>query len=164
MPSLYTETGCGKTTLIQRLAFLSGHELVVQNLSLQTDSTDLLGGYRPLEIRHIARAVYTDFVQLFCSSFSKSQNSQFLDYVTAAYEKGQWKRLSQCFQRAAKMGRDKMKKQQKQDSASTMSSDIWFEFKRTSERFEKQRVACDTGLAFVFTEGALVEAIRTGKW
>jgi len=144
--------------LIQRLAFLSGHELVVQNLSLQTDSTDLLGGYRPLEIRHIARNVYTDFVQLFCSSFSKSQNAQFLDYVTAAYEKGQWKRLSQCFQRAAKMGLDKMKKQQKKDS------DVWFEFKRTSERFEKQRVACDTGLAFVFTEGALVEAIRAGKW
>ena len=33
-----------------------------------------------------------------------------------------------------------------------------------SERFEKQRVACDTGLAFAFTEGALVNAIKTGKW
>ena len=38
------------------------------------------------------------------------------------------------------------------------------EFKITSERFEKQRVACDTGLAFAFTEGALVDAIRNGKW
>lgn len=150
--------------MIQRLASLSGHELVVQNLSLQTDSTDLLGGYRPLEIRHIARNVYTDFVELFCSSFSKSQNAQFLDYVTTAYEKGQWKRLSQCFQRAAKMGLDKMKQKKDKSTATQASADIWFEFKRTSERFEKQRVACDTGLAFVFTEGALVEAIRTGKW
>ncbi len=108
-PLQHIETGCGKTTVIQRLASLSGHELVVQNLSLQTDSTDLLGGYRPLEIRHIARKVYTDFVELFVTSFSKSQNAQFLDYVTAAYEKGQWKRLSQCFQRAAKMGLDKVK-------------------------------------------------------
>lgn len=82
--------------------------MIVQNLSLQTDSTDLLGGYRPLEIRHIARTVCTHFVQLFVSTFSKSQNGQFLDYVTAAYEKGQWKRLSQCFQRAAKMGLDKV--------------------------------------------------------
>ena len=156
---VHSETGCGKTTLIQRLASLSGHELVVQNLSLQTDSTDLLGGYRPLEIRHIARNVYTDFVQLFVSSFSKSQNAQFLDYVAAAYEKGQWKRLAQCFQRAAKMGLDKMKQLKKSKQASEVSSDLWFEFKRTSERFEKQRVACDTGLAFVFTEGALVDAI-----
>jgi midasin len=38
------------------------------------------------------------------------------------------------------------------------------EFKSMSERFEKQRVACDTGLAFSFTEGALVDAIRNGKW
>ena len=84
--------------------------------------------------------------------------------MTAAYEKGQWKRLSQCFQRAAKMGRDKMKKQQKKDRAFAMTSDIWFEFKRKSERFKEQRVACNTGMAFAFTEGALVEAIRTGKW
>jgi midasin len=158
------ETGCGKTTIIQRLASLSRHELVVQNLSLQTDSTDLLGGYRPLEIRHIARNVYTDFVQLFVSNFSKSQNAQFLDYVTEAYEKSNWKRLSQCFLRAAKMGLDKIKQQKKSRKKSTVSSDLWFEFKRTSERFEKQRVACDTGLAFVFTEGALVDAIRSGKW
>jgi midasin len=40
----------------------------------------------------------------------------------------------------------------------------WSEFKLTSERFEKQRIACDTGLAFAFTEGALVDAIRNGKW
>ncbi len=40
----------------------------------------------------------------------------------------------------------------------------WMEFKAKGERFEKQRVACDTGLAFAFTEGALVDAIRQGKW
>ena len=94
---------------------MSKHELVVQNLSLQTDSTDLLGGYRPLEIRHIARTVYTEFVQLFVSSFSKSQNAQFLDYVTEAYEKGNWKRLSQCFIRASKMGLEKMKQLKKKN-------------------------------------------------
>ena len=144
---------------------MSKHELVVQNLSLQTDSTDLLGGYRPLEIRHIARTVYTEFVQLFVSSFSKSQNAQFLDYVTEAYEKGNWKRLSQCFIRASKMGLEKMKQLKKKNkNKSLVSSEKWFEFKRTSERFEKQRIACDTGLAFVFTEGALVDAIRSGKW
>ena len=41
---------------------------------------------------------------------------------------------------------------------------LWVEFQNTCERFEKQRQACDAGLAFVFTEGALVDAIRSGKW
>ena len=80
----------------------------MQNLSLQTDSTDLLGGYRPLEVRHIARKVYEQFVELFVSTFSRVQNADFLNYVASAFEKGQWKRLSQCFRRASKMGLTKV--------------------------------------------------------
>ena len=37
-------------------------------------------------------------------------------------------------------------------------------FLASTERFEKQRLASETGLAFAFTEGALVGAIREGKW
>ena len=32
------------------------------------------------------------------------------------------------------------------------------------DRFEQQRLACDTGVAFIFAEGALVDAVRSGKW
>ena len=41
---LVGETGGGKTTLVQELASRCGHTLLVQNLSLQTDAADLLGG------------------------------------------------------------------------------------------------------------------------
>ena len=57
-----------------------------------------------------------------------------------------------------------VEKYREKTSSSTVSPGFWLEFKSKCERFEKQRVACDTGLAFVFTEGALVDAIRTGKW
>lgn len=40
----------------------------------------------------------------------------------------------------------------------------WSEFRLVAERFERQRIASDSGMAFLFTEGALVDAIRTGKW
>jgi midasin len=102
--------GCGKTTLVQRLASLTGRQLLVLNLSLQTDSTDLLGGYKPLEIRHVARGVYDNFVDLFVSSFSRSQNAQFLRFVLNAFEKGDWKKLAQCFIKAAGMGEKKVRK------------------------------------------------------
>jgi hypothetical protein len=52
---LVGETGGGKTSLIQELAVACGHELLVQNLSLQTDATDLLGGFKPMDIRALAR-------------------------------------------------------------------------------------------------------------
>ena len=105
---LVGETGCGKTTLVQRLAASSQKELIVQNLSLQTDSTDLLGGYRPVELRHLARKLYISFLELFVGSFSREKNKTFLDYVNSAFEKGQWKRLSQCFIRGANMGKNKV--------------------------------------------------------
>jgi midasin (ATPase involved in ribosome maturation) len=40
--------------IIQLLASMSGTHLVAQNMSLQIDSTDLLGGYRLVEIRQSA--------------------------------------------------------------------------------------------------------------
>ena len=169
---LVGETGCGKTTLVQRLAVATGRELIVQNLSLQTDSTDLLGGYRPLEIRTLARRAYLHFVEIFVSSFSRSQNAEFLAYVSEAFEKGHWKRLSQCFRRASKMGQKKMRglEANKHESgieerlSSFFSTESWESFHAAAERFERQRVAGESGLAFAFTEGALVDAIRTGKW
>jgi midasin (ATPase involved in ribosome maturation) len=40
----------------------------------------------------------------------------------------------------------------------------WKAFTAAAEHFERQRIAGNSGLAFAFTEGGLVEAIRTGKW
>ena len=40
----------------------------------------------------------------------------------------------------------------------------WENFAKKTERFERQRLSCDAGIAFEFAEGALVDAIQTGKW
>ena len=147
------------------MAQYSGRQLIVQNLSLQTDSTDLLGGYRPLEMQHVARRVYQDFVDLFTGTFSRKQNAEFLGFAATALKRKQWKKLSQCFRRAAKLGLSKVEAKERETETRRRSAvESWKMFGDTAERFEKQRVACDSGLAFVFTEGALVDAIRKGKW
>lgn len=161
---LVGETGCGKTTILQHLARLCGRELIVQNLSLQTDSTDLLGGFRPLEIEHVARRVHQNFVDLFTVTFSRKQNASFLDFTTSAMKKKQWKKLSQCFRRAAAQGLEKLEERRKEGTQDPSCFESWNNFKSMANRFEQQRLACDSGLAFVFTEGALVDAIRCGSW
>jgi len=114
-------------------------------------------------MRHVARGVYDKFVDLFVSSFSRSQNAQFLKYVLTAFEKGDWKKLAQCFIKAASMGENKMKElTRKGDEATNLEA--WADFRSIAERFERQRIASESGLAFLFTEGALVDAIRTGRW
>ena len=60
-------------------------------------------------MRHVARGVYDKFVDIFVSSFSRSQNAQFLKYVLNAFEKSDWKKLSQCFMKAASMGENKVR-------------------------------------------------------
>ena len=47
---LVGETGTGKTTVVQQLAQQMGHTLVVHNLNQQSDSSELLGGFRPLTL------------------------------------------------------------------------------------------------------------------
>ncbi len=41
-------------SVVFSLHHTTGQQLVVQNMSLQTDSTDLLGGFKPVQLRFIA--------------------------------------------------------------------------------------------------------------
>ena len=64
------------------------------------------------------------------------------------------------------MGKVKQREENGETAAtrSVASLESWQRFCETAESFERQRLACDSGLVFTFTEGALVEAIREGKW
>ncbi|GBP23274.1 Midasin [Eumeta japonica] len=50
---LVGETGTGKTSSIQYLAKQTGNKLVVINMNQQSDSADLLGGYKPVDFKYI---------------------------------------------------------------------------------------------------------------
>ena len=75
---LVGETGSGKTTSVQQLATLLGKKLIVQNISLSTDSNELLGGYRPVSMRVLLLPIYEKFVSLFLDTFEGSQNKEYL--------------------------------------------------------------------------------------
>src|SRR5690606_10719545 len=61
---LVGETGTGKTTIVQHLADLMGFNLTAINLSQQTESGDLLGGYKPVDVRSLAVPLKETFDQL----------------------------------------------------------------------------------------------------
>ncbi|KOC69196.1 Midasin, partial [Habropoda laboriosa] len=48
---LVGETGTGKTSCVQYLAQITGHKLIVINMNQQSESTDLLGGYKPVDLK-----------------------------------------------------------------------------------------------------------------
>lgn len=68
---LVGETGTGKTAMIQHLAEKLHQKLVVHNLNEQTESGDLLGGFKPVDIRLICEPVLEKFEKLFPKTFSR---------------------------------------------------------------------------------------------
>jgi midasin (ATPase involved in ribosome maturation) len=97
---LVGETGNGKTAVIQHLAAVLGKKLVVQNLNQQTDSSDFLGGYKPVELRTVCIPLMNRFGTLFPKTFSRSANQTFLARIKASFDQKQWDRVASLLRQA----------------------------------------------------------------
>ena len=84
---LVGETGTGKTTAVQHLAARTGRTLVVHNLSEQSDASELIGGYRPVQLRHVLAPLAARFEAAFCKTFSRVRNAALLDKLAGLPER-----------------------------------------------------------------------------
>jgi len=83
---LVGETGTGKTTSVQELAKLQGKKLHVFNMNQNTDSSDLLGGFKPVDVKFLLKPVYEFFLSIFRKLFKSGKNQKFLDLTQTCYE------------------------------------------------------------------------------
>merc|ERR1711860_106746 len=81
LPIIVGETGVGKTSAIQYLANSLNHQLVAVNLNQQTESCDLIGGIKPVNVEHYLMPVYADFEKAFSETFDTKQNGKFLAHL-----------------------------------------------------------------------------------
>lgn len=86
---LVGETGTGKTSSVQELAKLQGKRLHVFNMNQNTDSADLLGGFKPVDLKFLLKPVYEFFLSIFRNAFKSAKNQKFLDLVQKCYEENQ---------------------------------------------------------------------------
>ena len=85
---LVGETGTGKTTIVQNIANVTGIKLNVFNMSQNTDSTDLMGGFKPIDTKLMLKPLYIEFLELFCMLLDESRNKEFLKVLLNMYSKG----------------------------------------------------------------------------
>lgn len=187
---LVGETGTGKTTLVQHLAVRLGVPLTVLNLSQQSDSTDFLGGFKPVNARSICIPLVDVFIPLFFSTFPSERNTEFLGRVQQFVEKKKWDQLLRAFQiavdKVAKLVESQSPRNiglQPVTTEATNSSEEgatttrkrkksldreiiekWHDFSANLHRAQRQIEASRTSFAFSFMEGALVKAMRNGHW
>lgn len=90
---LVGETGVGKTTTIQYLSSLFRKEVVVINLSSSTESTDLFGGFKPVDVDFALRPMVEEFRTLCAETFSAKKNAAFLGEVSNMLHGKMWPEL-----------------------------------------------------------------------
>lgn len=170
---LVGETGTGKTTVVQHLADMMHQNLVVVNLSQQSDSSDLLGGFKPVDGKVLAIPLREEFERLFEKTFSVKKNAKFLDVVRKAFVHQKWTNFVTLMKQSIKMSQQKFQgEDDQQDSDATLTKRVsspqlrqaWKSFGNNLEAFEVQQVQSQNKFVFSFMEGSLVKAVRQGDW
>ena len=177
---LVGETGTGKTTIIQQLAQALGHSLTVVNLSQQSEAGDLLGGYKPTNIRALAMPMKEEFDDLFEITFSTKRNQRYIEIVGKAVGKGRWAQALKLWQEALEMvGKtfglvnvpnersmeEPLAKKRKLESSKFKKLKVrWEKFASDVQTFQMHLKSGSKGFAFSFVEGNIVKAARNGDW
>ncbi|KAJ8669608.1 hypothetical protein QAD02_000867 [Eretmocerus hayati] len=175
---LVGETGTGKTSSVQYLARSTGHTLVVINMNQQSESADLLGGYKPVDIKFLMFPIREEFELLFRSYFALEPNKKFLSHIGACYQKANWRSLLTLMSTstAAAIKRMKPVVMSYKDEIIQDDRDDYSEEARKRQclrRWEKlaakleklsSQVKPQLSLAFSFIEGSLIKALKEGHW
>jgi midasin len=179
---LVGETGTGKTTCIQYLAEQLGRKLVAFNLSQQSESGDLLGGYKPVNIRSLVIPLKDEFEALFDATFSRKKNLTFLEMLGKAVAKSKWRRVCMLWAEALKKvdaarkphesqtsspdpeGGQPKKKRKTDSLPDGFPKARWEKFETDLHNFEAQLSNGSEAFAFSFLEGNIVKAVRNGDW
>jgi midasin len=183
---LVGETGIGKTTVIQQLADSLGCKLTAVNLSQQSEVGDLLGGFKPVNVRSLAIPLKDEFDELFAATgISATKNQKYIDQLGKCVAKSQWSKASKSWREAPKMfdkiiselrkreqtnGRPVAEQPTKRRKTESRLQSLlhlkprWERFSESLNQFDVQLSAGPKGFAFTFVEGNIVKAARNGEW
>ena len=116
-PVLLTgETGTGKTSIITYLASLLRCPLISLNLSHQTESSDLIGGLKPVDARIPGSAIQETFTTLFGSTFSRKKNENFETEVRKAVNELKWKRAVGLWKESVRLAMERIQTKEQEKS------------------------------------------------
>lgn len=171
---LVGETGTGKTSSIQYLAQTIGQKLIVINMNQQSDSADLLGGYKPVDLKYVIAPIKLEFEFLFREYFSVQHNQQFLQHIANCFKAAKWSTLMTLMKHSQTAA---VKRLQEQAQPTKVGEKRTKELKLKNSEFLSKWVTIgvklnklsiqlkqQNALAFSFIEGSLVKAIEKGYW
>ena len=188
-PVLLTgETGTGKTSTVQHLASQVGRRLVVVNLNQQTDSSDLLGGFKPVEMKQLVQPLMDELMQLLPRVTSEAKNASFIQTCREKFEGRQWKTLLRLMRQAVALvdsldphddgddsdqggghvsverGKRKANSRAKGRRLPVHVRQMWRRFAWSVEEVGRKAEAIKGRFAFSFVDGVVIKALKEGHW
>ncbi|XP_041950170.1 midasin [Alosa sapidissima] len=157
---LVGETGTGKTSTVQYLAGLTGHRLRVVNMNQQSDTADLLGGYKPVDHKLILLPLREAFEDLFAQTYSRKQNLTFLGHVQTCFRSKRWQDLLKLMDHVCKSALTK----ELHDKPNALLQEQWEALSQRLVQTQEQIRVCESALVFAFVEGTLAQAVKRGEW
>ncbi|KAF3702507.1 Midasin Dynein-related AAA-ATPase MDN1 MIDAS-containing protein [Channa argus] len=158
---LVGETGTGKTSTVQHLARVTGHRLRVVNMNQQSDTADLLGGYKPVDHKQILLPLREAFEELFSQTYSRKQNLTFLGHVQTCFRKKRWHDLLKLMDHVCKSA---LTKELQEQSNAALLREKWEALALKVSQTQQQIHACEHTMVFSFVEGTLAQAVKKGHW
>jgi midasin len=152
---LVGETGVGKTSSIQFLAHQTNHKLVVVNMNNQSDVSDLIGGFKPVDIGFIIAPLRVEFETLFVKSFDQSKNEKFLTNISICFNRGDFGILVRLMLKVIESVYQK--------TADKKLKDQWKVLENKLKKLNQQ-LKTSMNLSFAFIPGSLVNCIKNGDW
>ncbi|XP_032398227.1 midasin [Etheostoma spectabile] len=158
---LVGETGTGKTSTVQHLARVTGHRLRVVNMNQQSDTADLLGGYKPVDHHQILLPLREAFEDLFSQTYSRKQNLTFLGHVQTCFRGKRWQDLLKLMDHVCKSA---LTKELQEKANAALLQEQWEALAARLNQTQQQIRACEAAMVFAFVEGTLAQAVKKGQW
>lgn len=153
---LVGETGVGKTSSVQYLAYQTNHKLIVVNMNNQSDVSDLVGGFKPVDLTYALKPLRIEFEFLMIETF-KSSNEAFFNALSGVFKNCNYKIILDTMVKIAKRGCNRS------PICSPEYDQRWKDLKLKLEKVEKQ-FKNSINISFAFIAGSLVKCIESGGW
>lgn len=158
---LVGETGVGKTSSVQYLSYQTNHKLIVINMNNQSDVSDLIGGFKPVDLAFVMLPLRTEFEFLFKQTFNSSKNEKFLNNVAICYNRTDFAILIKLMLKIVDTvyTKELSDKSKKQETILKRWSVLKVKLLKLNAQLKNS-----INISFAFIPGSLVNCIQNGDW
>ncbi|CAE8606408.1 unnamed protein product, partial [Polarella glacialis] len=164
---LVGDTGTGKTSVVQHIGQMLGQEVLVYNFNEQSESTELIGGFRPVDaVMQVMSDLVEAFAAAFEQTFSRRKNAKLLEKVRGLFIARRWTGLLEAVGKTLEDALRSLGDSVAQASRGVKATHLTRDWEKIRQL---HRAATALGLKgsapkFEFQEGLLVKALRSGAW